>query len=113
LKAGPIPLLLRDVRLKTATLLVLLVAPLAACGKSALTNEQLGDEVTKTFNAHTPFVCWTKSGYLKYPFAHAYDHVCGVSRNVSQVFLVVDAKKRSWCIVTPREKKLPNCPLPS
>jgi hypothetical protein len=98
----------------TATVLVLLAAPLAACGgKPALTNARLGDEVTKTFAAHTPFVCWTKSGFLKYPFAHAYDHVCGVSRSVSQIFLVVDEKKRSWCILAPREKKLPNCPLPT
>jgi hypothetical protein len=104
--------LLRGVRLKTATLLVLLVAPLAACGgKGPLTNGQLADQVTKTFKAQSPYVCWTHGGYLKFPFDHRYDHVCGVSRTVSQIYLVVEPKKRSWCVVTPRVKNVPLCKI--
>ena len=59
---------------------------------------------------NTTLVCWTQEGYLSGAFHHSYNRVCGPREGLDSVYITMDTKKGTWCVVTPRYVKLPLCP---
>ena len=86
---------------------------LAACGSGAKgpNNEQLASQVLDKLGAKsTTLVCWTQDGYLAGAFHHSYNRTCGPNQGSSSIYIALDTKKGTWCVITPRYAKLPLCP---
>ena len=74
-------------------------------------NGELAAQVLQKLGAgSTSLVCFTHEGYLGGAFHHAYNRACGPKQGVSSIYIELDVKQGTWCVITPRYAKLPLCP---
>lgn len=85
---------------------------LTACGGTkGPNNDQLASQVLAKLGAKTTtLVCWNHEGYLAGAFHHAYNRTCGSQEGLSSIYIALDTKHGTWCVITPRYAKLPLCP---
>ena len=86
---------------------------LTACGSGTKgpNDEQLASQLLGKLGATTTtLVCWSQDGHLGGAFHHDYNRVCGAKQGSSSIYIALDAKKGTWCVITPRYAKLPLCP---
>jgi len=92
---------------------ILGVVLLAACGggSKAPDNQELASQILQKLGVkNTTLVCWTHVGRLGGAFHHAYNRECGPSQGVGSIYIDMNMKHATWCVVTPRYVKLPLCP---
>jgi hypothetical protein len=87
------------------------VVLLTACGGGkGLDNEQLASQLLDKLGAKsTTLVCWSQDGYLAGAFHHSYNRTCGPQQGSSSIYIELNTKKGTWCVITPRYAKLPLC----
>ena len=89
---------------------VLLLA-VCGCGSKGPSNKELAAQVlAKLGTPSTTLVCWNEKGYLGGAFHHAFNRTCGARQGLESIYIAVDTKKGTWCVITPRLAKLPLCP---
>jgi hypothetical protein len=84
---------------------------LTACGSKGPGNDELAAQVLQKLGAgSTTLVCWSQNGYLGGAFHHRYNRACGAQQGSTSIYIDLDTKKGTWCVITPRYARLPLCP---